>query len=161
MTYSYNSLLQRHDQVKTWLERVPWIDPNSKDVLCLRIQLKTPDSCDRPFLRTKDALDDAVAKGDARVLENDPFLRPTVDPDFLSKKMMAQWEKDWKSIKDIVADPRKMVNHRNRRTEISKTARENHMNRWTIYRLLWKYWKGGQTQQCLLPDYRQCGGKTR
>jgi putative transposase len=161
MKYSCNSLLQWHDQDKIWLERVLWIDPNGKNVLCLRIEPQNPDLSSWPFLRTKEALDEAVDKDQGRVLEKDPFLRPPVDPKRLSGEMQARWEKNWKSIEGIVAEPRKMVNHRNRRGEVSKSARENGVNRRTIYRLLWKYWKGGQTPQCVLPDYRECGGKKR
>jgi hypothetical protein len=161
MTYSCNSLLQWHDQDKVWLERVLWIDPNGKSVLCLHIEPNKPDQCSWPFLRTKEALDEAFIKDLTRVLEKDPFLRPPVDPKSLSKEMKARWERNWKAIEEIVADPSRVLNHSNRRGDISKAARDSGVNRRTIYRLLWKYWKGGQTPQCVLPDYHECGGKSR
>jgi putative transposase len=159
--YSCNSLLQWHNDDKVWLERVLSVDPITENVLCVRIEPQNPDLSSWPFLRSKAALDEAIVADQARALERDPFLRPPVDPNKLSKEMKARWERNWKAIEDIVGDPRKMVNHRKRRGQISKAARENGVNRRTVYRLLWKYWKGGQTPQCVLPDYRECGGKTR
>ncbi len=112
-------------------------------------------------MRTKEALDQAFIKDLTRVLEKDPFLRPPVDPKSLSKEMKARWERNWKAIEEIVADPSRVLNHSNRRGDISKAARDSGVNRRTIYRLLWKYWKGGQTPRCVLPDYHECGGKSR
>jgi putative transposase len=159
MMYSYNSLLQWHDHDSCWLERVLWVDPVGEDVLCLRIEKSDPDQESWPFLRSKTALNQAFENQEARSLEKDPFLKPPVDPKKLSKEKAERWEKNLRAVQAVIDNP--LIIFDRKQWRVSYAARESGLNRRTVYRLLWKIWKGGQTPQCVLPDYKECGGKKR
>jgi hypothetical protein len=164
MTHLLDSLVQWHDADKTWCERILFIDASGDNVACIRIELdsKNQDKMSRPFWRSKTDLEQALAKAEARVLEKDPFLRPPMDPKKLSKKMKKRWAKNCKAIETIIDDPQKQFGTpAQRRGSVSEAARASGLSRKHIYRLLWKYWKGGQTPQCVLINYKKCGGKKR
>ena len=167
MKYSRSCLVQWHDQNGEWLERVLEIDTVTEELACIRVGeaselLKTGA---RPFWRTKESLERALDEERARVVDNrkDPYLKPPVDPKKLSLGRRREWETICEAMKPIVNDPK----HRILRTGkkggglVVTAAAAAGVTRRTIYRLLLKFWKGGQTMQCFLPDYGSNAGKTR
>jgi hypothetical protein len=105
-----------------------------------------------------------------RLLEKDSFRRAQVNSEDLEDDELESWNENSKqaalyllALEPIVNDPAHKIfgNHQERRGLISTAAAVAGVDRSTIYALLVKYWTGGQTPQCLFPDYRPCGGTSR
>jgi hypothetical protein len=165
--YSYNSLLQWSSDTESWLERVLWVDEGDGQVVVLRIELeqggKTKKTREWPYWRPKPELDAALTDGSVRIMSKDPLLRPAVAPETLEEETRQYWEKLQKALQPITNDPARKIfrNRAERRGLVAEAAKNGGVHRTTIYALLLKFWRGGQTPQCLLGDYRACRGRTR
>jgi len=167
MKYSRSCLVQWHDENGTWLERVLEVDPATGELACIKIGAdpKQEKSGARPFWRTKESLEQALDDDRARVMANekDPYLKPPVDPKKLPESRRLEWEKICEAMKPIVNDPKHRILRKGKKCGglVVTAAVAAGTTRRTIYRLLIKFWRGGQTMQCFLPDYKSNAGKTR
>jgi putative transposase len=165
--YSYNSLLRWSSDTESWLERVLWVDEEDGQVVVFRIELeqggKTKTSRAWPFWRPKAELDGALKTGSVRIMAKDPLLRPAVAAETLKEEARQHWEKVQKALHPITNDPARNIfrSRRERRGLVAEAAKSAGVHRTTVYALLVKFWRGGQTPQCLLGDYRACRGQTR
>jgi hypothetical protein len=163
--YHYNSLLQWSTESDSSLERVLWVDAAEESIFVFRIELKRKKNSPKTFpcSRTKSELKDAFKHGHVRVLLKDPFLRPAVPVESLTEDEQKSWEKLQKDLEPIIKDPERNIlrGPEQRRGLISAAAERAGVYGTTIHSLLIKYWIGGQTPQCLLPDYRSCGQTIR
>jgi len=149
MEINKNDLLQWHTDAGKWLERMLFIDPVSRDAVFLRIEEGTS-----PFWRTADEILDAITAREFHVLDpgKDPYLRCPVGRSTLDDKQLEEWDKTWKAIQTLHEKPQNGIfgTRRQRKGLIQQLAKTIGRHRTRIYPLLWKFWAGGQTPQCLL-----------
>lgn len=150
MELSKNCLLEWNENGSRWLERVLFVDVASGSAVFVRMDLKALTKRSWPFWRTAEEIKSAAKN--ITVLEKDPYRRAPVDPAHMKTKAGQRWEKWCGVIDSIVANPAIFGSRHQRRGIVAKVSKSSGLDRTLIYRQLWKYWKGGQTPQCLLPD---------
>ncbi|MFT9820812.1 Mu transposase C-terminal domain-containing protein [Lysinibacillus sp. NPDC056185] len=65
----------------------------------------------------------------------------------------------WDLIKDLVQDEPSIYISELRGKEVRKLESEKQFARATLYKYLRRYWQGGKTTNCLIPNYRNSGAK--
>jgi putative transposase len=178
-----NALLQWHASGSQWLERVLFVDPIGKEAVFVGLDQKLKISKGWPFWRSFEEIDEKAKNGDFHVLspELDTFLRPPVDRELMEKKDKARkekkdkaesekdkggvehWDKVSAAVQAVHDDPKQSIfrGRKKRKGIITMLAQACGLHRSRVYPLFRKFWGGGQTPQCLLPD--PCGnpGATR
>jgi hypothetical protein len=164
MILNNNSLLEWHKDGVEWFERILHVESEGRKAICLNLGSDPHGRITSwPFERTKEQLDESEKLNQVKVRVPDPFLRPMVDIDKLKAEPKARWEKHWKAIESIVTDPQRTILRGCKavRDLLDNAAKEAGLSSRQIERLIRKYWQGGQTNQCILGDFRNCGGRKR
>lgn len=163
MELSKNCLLQWHREGSDWNERVLLVDVESGDAFVVRLDPNHKTKCGWPLRRTAKELEAEFKEGHFHVLspEHDPYLRPIVNRDSLPKEQQDKWDKICKAILLIAQNPGVWVSGNRKKTRglIKAAVKVCGLHRSRIYPYLFKYWAGGQTPQCLLPDEGNHGKK--
>lgn len=149
-----NCLLEWSNGGSRWLERVLYVDIKTGSAVFLRLDLKEPKKKSWPFWRHADQI--KAADKCIKLLTVDPYLRQPVDQSNLSVAQRLRYEKNWAAIQPIVDNSTLNIfgTRKERAGIVARAEKESGIHRTTIYDLLWRFWKGGQSPQCVLPDYR-------
>ncbi|WP_333834426.1 Mu transposase C-terminal domain-containing protein [Rubrimonas sp.] len=133
-------------------ERVLWIDrPHGQLVT---IDIDAPRAL--PALRAIEEIAQLLDEGVALRLD-DPWLRPVLE-EALPPAWRDRRDMSWRLIEPLVrAQPDTFFEARRAALTAEIAAKEG-SNRFTIYRLLRRYWQRGMTPNALLPDYAKSGG---
>ncbi|HEY7414081.1 MAG TPA: Mu transposase C-terminal domain-containing protein [Ktedonobacteraceae bacterium] len=142
------------------VERILWIDPTGVHVVTIDISAKNKKA--RPTLQRRARLEHALAAGDARLLELDPYGYLKQPDEHFPSEHRDQREAAWKVLQQILKDDhgqdrdgiflphvlRPLIRTLHRTTGLDKR---------TISGYLQRYWQRGQMKNALLPDYTNCG----
>jgi putative transposase len=143
-----------------WIERILYIDPGGQNLVKIHIFNPRALPTWQPVLE----LEQALAIGDIRILEQDPLKRLHALEGTLPELHRKHRDRAWEGIKSLVLDeydnPRVAIFVRAVRGHlVAIRSQETNVTRQTIYTYLRQYWQNGQTRNSLLPAYDRCGGK--
>lgn len=140
--------LIRWDAEKT--ERILWTQGDETIVIAIADRLALPQ------IRSTEALSQAVAVGEAHLLEDDDHIRLAELEEHLTEAARRKRDKAWHLIRHLVGDPR--IFHAEARGKmVADVVEQTGCAHKTIYRHLRRYWQGGQVPNALLPHYDRCG----
>lgn len=108
-----------------------------------------------PRVRETKDVEDALETGYVRPALSDPHLGKNLPEESIPEKHKSTRDKGWALIAGIVGSGNEILfDVKLRRKLILKSARENSKKEKVIIDKLVKYWKGGQTRNALLPNFR-------
>ncbi|MDQ8181886.1 transposase family protein [Pelagicoccus sp. SDUM812005] len=108
-----------------------------------------------PNIRKTCDIEDALSTGFAQVALSDPYLRKILPEDEIPKKHIARRNASWELIAGIVDSGKEMLfDPKLRRKLILESVKKNAKAEKVVRDNLLKYWRGGQTKNALLPNYR-------
>lgn len=140
------------------VERLLGADQFTSDVWTIRIY----DPKAQPTRRDAAELKDALIKGEARVLTQDPFAylsRPESD---IKDKHRAHRDKAWDRIAPLVENEGgEIYNYYSRNSPVATLAKKMGCAPSTIYRNLRQFYQRGQTKNSQLPLFNKCGWRNR
>lgn len=159
---------------KTRTLRILWIDPEGDSLVTIDIQRENKHAL--PFFQTREEVESALERGQARLPGTDPWALLLRLNDKLSeeqiKKRQTRRDRAWAAIEPLVREHRlSLFDPRQRGPLITAQARSEHTleedehqinkqreRKGFIYDALRRYWQGGQTKNALLPFFDECGG---
>src|SRR6266403_2248313 len=98
--------------------------------------------------------------GDLGTLDGDPFAKLHPREDEIPETHRKIRDRAWQIIEPLLKLPAGGIfNPEVRARMIKEICLRNRVSRKTPYKYLRKYWFRGQTQNSLLPDYPNCGGR--
>ena len=143
------------------IERVLWTNPTGTHVVTIHIRNRgdVKDVRARPELRTWAELDAAILKGEAKILDGDPYAVPLLLPRELSKKQRARRDLLWGAIAPLVQldDPSIFAPDLYSKL-VSAVVKRTKLTRPTVDAAVQRYWQRGMTANALVPDFDLCGG---
>ena len=95
--------------------------------------------------------------GNSRLLRHDPWLALPRSEEELTKAEQDGRERAWNIIEPIVQAGTDMYDRRARGRLVTEVLNRGFATKPTIYTLLYRYWKGGQTIHTLIPHYEKSG----
>ncbi len=146
------------DDVRT--ERVLHVDPAKDLVIILDVGSEKA----LPSWRKLSGVRRDFEEGRRRVLRRDPWLGVARSDDQLTDAEREGRDRAWSVIEPVVmAGPEEMLDRRTRGALVKRVVDLGLASKPTVYRWLYRYWRGGQSIHALTPRYRCCGapGKTR
>lgn len=143
------------------IERVLWTDAAATHAMTIHIRdrgdLQDVDAL--PELRSWEEIDTAILKGQAKILDADPYAAPLLLERQLTEKQRARRDRLWAAITPLVQPDDVAVFDRTKRGKlIAAVVRRTGLTRPTIYAALRRYWQRGMTANALVPDHDKCGG---
>ena len=109
-----------------------------------------------PTLRPIEAVERLLDEGVAMQID-DPWLRPVLE-ETLPRKWRDRRDASGQLIEPLIRAQPDTFSEEQRAAVTSEIAAQRASNRFTIYRLLRRYWQRGMTPNALLPDYANSGG---
>jgi putative transposase len=159
MEFLENTLLEwqtAEEQVQ--IDRVLWGEPNGEGIWLIRIT--DPNALPRRVSRAE--LESRMTAGDLRTLDGDPFAKLHRREDEIPEKHRKIRDRAWQIIEPLLNLPAgDIFKPEVRARVINEICSRNAISRKTPYKYLRKYWCRGQTQNSLLPDYPNCGGRQK
>ena len=137
------------------IERVLWIDPLGDDVVTIDIT----DRQALPVWQQRSEIEAALATGQARVLEVDPYVHLFRPEDTIADKHRLRRERSWQVIAPLIANGVDIFIPAKRGALVVAAVQRTGRSRKTIYLALRRYWQRGQTKNALLPGFDRCGAK--
>lgn len=134
-------------------ERLLWIDPRRGHLVTIDIDAATALPITRPFDEVAPLFED----GAVQRLE-DPWLRPVLE-ERLTPAVRQRRDASWALILPLVHAQPEIYYEHERATRVADVAGQAGSNRFTLYRLLRRYWQRGMVPNALLPDYANSGGR--
>jgi putative transposase len=99
-------------------------------------------------------------QGQCRILLNDPWLAKVCHDDDLTAAQKSVLESNWKLISPLLEASKEELFDRVARGKIIQRVMQDHdKTKATIYRLLFQYWRGGQSKYALIPKYQNVGNR--
>lgn len=89
---------------------------------------------------------------------DDPWLRPLLE-ERLTPAARARRDAAWSLIIPLIEAQPEVFFERERASRVAEIERRGDSNRFTLYRLLRRYWQRGMTPNALLPDYDNSSGR--
>lgn len=100
-----------------------------------------------------------LEEGRRRVLRHDPWLAKPRADDRLTDAERSGRDLAWSIIEPMVAaGPEKVLDREARGALIAQLVDSRTVSKPTVYRYLYRYWRGGQSIHALIPRYERCGG---
>jgi len=111
-----------------------------------------------PGKRLLQSVKDDIEKGLAILISGAKELH-IVDDQNISNRDLQIRDRGWRCIDEIVKCEPDVYLDKPRAKLVKKSMLKNKVTNKKIYNALRRYWQRGQTPNCLLPDYQNCGGK--
>jgi putative transposase len=143
----------------TTLERILWVDI-AKNVA---IVISIPTAKELPRERILVELQQALEYQECRILTQDPFIN-FASSDVVTEASRRRMNQAWEAISDLIAlGPLGMFDPKQRSAWINQQVQQGRFTKPYLYKLLRRYWEGGQTKYALLPQFFRSGarGQTR
>jgi putative transposase len=125
-----------------------------------------------PFLRKVESIEEEIEKGNACILEGDPYApRRFTEEELESKKLQKFKRRRDKALKiieplfkgdnavDMLFAENRAGLIRKRHKEIRSWSKEERASQKTIYKFCRRWWQGGQVPNAPLPRYDNCGAR--
>lgn len=157
-----NSVIEWCDVLEPRYDRILEADPFNATIVVIDITSVDDYDAVSPVIQPYDTIVEAIRTAKARIVDKDkdPYLQKILPKQTLPVKAQRRAEEFWNIIKPIIDHEDHF--HPNVRAEIiSETSKRTGTSCKTIRRLLRRYWRGGQTEQALLPRYNDCGRKRK
>jgi putative transposase len=161
---SANMLLEyRGEDEKSAISRILWIDSEGNRIVTIDIARQNKHAL--PIWQTRDEVEEALEKGDAHIIDTDPYavlLRPE---DTIPEEHSERRERAWKVIEDLVTKHGvQLLDPRTRGPLIAALSEKEEpgkkkVRKGYVYDALRRYWQGGQTKNALLPFFHESGAK--
>lgn len=157
-----NVLVQRQTETpEPLVERVLWIDPTGEHLVTIDINPKNKKAW--PVLQEVARLELALAAGDARLIQDDPYQYLRQPDEHFSQEHRDHRDKVWGVVETILKDQKGQDRDGTLFLShvlgplVGKAHRTTKINKRIIYGYLRRYWQRGQVKNALLPDYVRCG----
>ncbi|QCN97445.1 transposase (plasmid) [Azospirillum argentinense] len=147
-----NTLLSFTAEGRT--ERVLWLDPLGRG--CFMIDVDA--AAAMPVFRRSEEIDRMRADVLLAEVIDDPWLAP-LNEATIPEKHRARRDAAWSLIGPLVVEVPAIFHPEERGRLVQRIVEEMDSNRFTLYRLLRRYWQRGLSPNALLPDYDRCGGR--
>jgi hypothetical protein len=170
MLLTVNKILNWHNDEagEKWDERVLHIFSDTGEIAV--IDAEATDA--QPFLRNIEELEEQIGRGDATLLDGDPYAaRHFTEEELDCKKLRTFQRRRDKALKVIeplftgdnairmmFPENRAALIHA-RHEEIRKWPKEDRASERTIYKYCRRHWQGGQVPNAQLPRYDRCGAR--
>jgi putative transposase len=143
------------------IERVLYIDLSGTNMVTIDINPENIKAL--PVWRKCEEVSIALAAGDARILDADPYVQPA---QAISNQNRKHRDEIWEIIKPLIEVEDKESWTREdifipekRGPMIAKVSESSKRTKRLIYTYLRRYWQGGQIKNALIPHYHKSGGK--
>jgi hypothetical protein len=170
MLLTINQIIAWHDDEagKKWDERVLHIFQATGEVAV--IEVKAADAM--PFFRNIEELEEEVERGNAVLLEGDPYAPRQFTQDELESKKLRTFKRRRDKALNIIKqlftgenavrmlferDRAALI--RSRREELRSGPKEYRASERTIYKNCRRWWQGGQVPNAVGPRYDNCGAR--
>lgn len=112
-----------------------------------------------PFRMGLKHLKQQLAQGDVMVAAEDPYLAWPMREDDVAARFIAKRDANWSVIEPLISAGQEALFHKEHRHRLLRARADSvGMTRQTLYALLRRYWRGGQTKHAVLPSWDRCGG---
>ncbi len=155
-SFSVNSIIEWIDTPKSRYDRVLRINFARAIVILIDVTNINDDDAVNPVVQPYDLIEEALRTSKARIANKDPYLEELRPKVIISDRDRIHQEKVWEVIESIISHD-DIFNPKVRSKLISSAATRAGLSPKIILRYLRRYWRGGQTQQALLPRYHRCG----
>lgn len=136
--------------------RVLYIEPTGRRLVAFALPEKAGNL---PLWFDQREFEAWIHEGRLTLQTADPFLPVPARDEQLSAKERDIRDAHWKKIQSLVDDSElRIFDPRARGGAIAAAAKEHGSSRMTLYRMLRRFWQGGQVPNALLPRYRNSGG---
>lgn len=142
-------------------ERVLFLDLYGNNMVTIDIDLENNKAL--PVWRKCEEVTIALATGDARILDVDPYILPAQT---LSDENRKHRDEIWDIVKPLIEGDEKeswtkedIFIPEKRGPMIAKVSERTKRAKRLIYTYLRRYWQGGQIKNALIPHYYKSGGK--
>src|SRR6266404_1612127 len=157
MEFLENTLLEwqmAEEQIQ--IDCVLWGEPNRERFWLVRVTDKNA----LPRQVNRAELESRIATGDLRTMDGDPFMKLHRREDEIPEKHRKIRDRAYQIIEPLLKLPAgDIFKPEVRARVINEICSRNAISRKTPYKYLRRYWCRGQTQNSLLPDYPNCGGR--
>ncbi|MBX7224342.1 MAG: transposase family protein [Blastocatellia bacterium] len=151
-----NGLLEWLDGEKPGpLMRILWFAPDADQIALIQVEGESV----LPVFYRRDELETALAKGEARLVAEDPFSHLQQPETAISTHHRAIRNAAWEVIGPLVENETgRIFFPADRGPLVQQTHDRTGRSVVTIYKYLRRYWQGGQIRNALLPLFNRCGG---
>ncbi len=150
ITLAVNELIE--DLTNNKIYRLLWIDETNTASYVIDIE----SSKALPMLMKINNLIQGLLEGIYVKLETPNGNHQIVKDDLTDKEREIR-DNAWELIKDVVQNEPSIFISELRGKEVQKLASEKQFSKATLYKYLRRYWQGGMTINCLIPNYRNSG----
>nr|WP_295825951.1 Mu transposase C-terminal domain-containing protein [uncultured Azospirillum sp.] len=147
-----NALLSFVAESRT--ERVLWLDPLGRGGFLIDIA----DDTAMPVFRSSEEIDRLRSDTLLADVTDDPWLAPLAEPT-IPEGHRARRDAAWTLIRPLLTEQPDIFYSDRRALLVRRVIAETGSNRFTLYRLLRRFWQRGMSPNALLPDYDRCGGR--
>lgn len=154
MLLAVNTLIKYEDRDKS-IERILWIGHDSKNVVTISIF----ENVYKFKIRMMEEILDGIKDGYIKIIDDDPLKRLVIDED-ISDKNKELRDKAWEIVSSIMVEP-DIYDSKKRRKMILSASKKFNVSERTIYKYLQRYFQRGMNRNALLPDFDNCGGKSK
>lgn len=135
-------------------ERVLWIDPLGRG--CFTIDIDAGSAM--PAFRRSEEFERLLADRLLEEVTDDPWIAP-LSEDSIPEGHRARRDASWALIRPLILDQPAIFHPDKRGGLVQCVVAESGISRYSIYRLLRRFWQRGMTPNAVLPDYDRCGGR--
>jgi putative transposase len=119
-----------------------------------------PEKVVSPMRRSLAEIENDIEKGDARLLEDDPFAKFQRREEDIDEGHKTRRDRAWACIEPIVdGTDGEVLDPQERARRIAEAQKRTGYTNKTINKWLRRYFQGGQTPNALLPYFDNCGSK--
>ena len=155
-SFSVNSIIEWLDTPRSRYDRVLSINFVRATVVLIDVTSINDDDAVNPVIQPYEQIEEALRTSKARLIDKDPYLEELRPRIIISDRDRIHQEAVWEVIELIISHD-DIFNPKVRSKLISSAATRAGLSPKIILRYLRRYWRGGQTQQALLPRYNRCG----
>ena len=152
ITLAVNELIE--DITNNKIYRLLWIDETNTISYVIDIE----SSKALPMLLKINELAQGLLEGIYVKLEIKNGNHQIVRDDLTDKERVIR-DNAWELIKDLVQNEPSIFISQLRGKEVQKLGREKQFSKATLYKYLRRYWQGGMTINCLIPNYKNSGAR--
>ncbi|MBF5096020.1 transposase [Azospirillum sp. INR13] len=135
-------------------ERVLWLDPLGRGGFLIDLD----DGAAMPVFRSSEEIDRLRSDALLADVADDPWLAPLAEAT-IPEGHRTRRDAAWALIRPLVVEQPDIFHPDRRATLVRQLGAEMGSNRFTLYRLLRRFWQRGMSPNALLPDYDRCGGR--
>ncbi|MFT8347329.1 DNA-binding protein [Clostridium saccharoperbutylacetonicum] len=154
MLLAVNTLIKYEDGDKS-VERILWISPDSKIVFTISI---FENVCKFKTRMVEEVLY-GIRDGDIKIIGDDPLIKLVTEEDISDKNKKLR-NKAWEIVSSIMVEP-DIYDSKKRRKLILLGSKKFAVSERVIYKYLQRYFQRGMNKNALLPDFDNCGGKSK